>query len=99
KVSYRVGQPSRPYLIWRRAGLVKCKRLATTRNQAQANPSPARTNRTPLRSVDERSIVQIGRRELVLFRPVILVVLPLRFIAAFRQQMHASQNIARIKVL
>ena len=43
---------------------------------------------------------QSGRsRTTLLFGPVVLGVLPLRFVASLRQQMHAAIQVARIEVL
>ena len=62
-----------------------------------ADVAPDRGARNSL--VDERAVVKVGGRELVLLSPVVLGVLPFGLVASFRQQVHAAHQIARIEVL
>ena len=49
--------------------------------------------------VDERGVVEINRRKLILFSPVVLAVLPFRLVAALGQQVHVAHQIAGIEIL
>ena len=47
----------------------------------------------------QAAIVEVGRRQLVLFVPVVLGVPPLRFVEPFRHQMYAAHQVAGVEVL
>src|SRR5580704_18039106 len=49
--------------------------------------------------VYQRAVVQVSRRYLILFSPIVLRVLPFRHVETFRQQVHAAHDIARIEIL
>src|SRR4051812_47855517 len=52
-----------------------------------------------LSRIDEGGVIKVDGRELVLLAPVILGVLPVRPVAALRQQVHAAHQIAGVEVL
>src|SRR5271154_6000357 len=49
--------------------------------------------------IDEGGVVEVDGRQSIFFAPIVLGVLPLRLIAAPRQQVHGAHEIARIEVL
>ena len=48
--------------------------------------------------IDERGVVEIDCRKLILFSPVVLAVLPFRLVATLGQQMHVAHQIAGIEI-
>ncbi len=73
------------------------------RTHAQLNRAPTGTvlicikERRAVSAVDERPVVEVDRRKEVLLVPVILRVLPFRFVAAFGQQMYTAHQVAGIR--
>src|SRR5437660_576665 len=67
---------------------------------AAAYPKPCQPGKLRQGSfVNERAVGEVDGGKLVLFGPVILVMLPFRFVAALRQQMHAAHHVAGIEIL
>src|SRR5260370_37943527 len=73
------------------------RRLSTVAPRCAVQPGfGAASRKSSL--IDERSIVEIDRREFILFGPVVLAVLPFRLVAAVEQQMHVAHQIAGIEI-